>query len=67
MTEKPDKFKKCVQKCLRYHILAINKLVEDGMIFWDYGNGLQSEAKKAGKYLISVSMKSQPSAFTNSA
>ena len=48
MTEKPEKFKKCVQKCLRYHILAINKLVEDGMIFWEYGNGLQTEASRAG-------------------
>jgi len=48
MAEKPEKFKKCVQKCLRYHVLAINKLVEDGMIFWEYGNGFQSEANRAG-------------------
>ena len=48
MQEKPEKFKKCVQKCLRYHVVAINKLVEDGMIFWDYDNGLQEEAKRSG-------------------
>ena len=48
MQEKPEKFKKCIQKCLRYHILAINKLVDDGMIFWEYGNGLQYEASQAG-------------------
>ena len=45
---KPAKFKKCVLKCLRYHIAAINKLVEAGMIFWEYGNGLQYHAKEAG-------------------
>ena len=52
MAEKPEKFKKCVQKCLRYHVLAINKLVEDGMIFWEYGNGFQSEAHEAGKFIL---------------
>ena len=52
MAEKPEKFKKCVQKCLRYHVLAINKLVEDGMIFWEYGNGFQSEANRAGNYIL---------------
>ena len=46
--KKPEKFKKCVQKCLRYHVLAINKLTDAGMIFWEYGNNLQYEADQAG-------------------
>ncbi|XP_065056153.1 urocanate hydratase-like [Rhopilema esculentum] len=48
MKKNPEKFKKCVQKCLRYHVLAINKLTDAGMIFWEYGNNLQYEADQAG-------------------
>ena len=48
MKEKPDKFKKYVQKSLRHQVKAINQLASAGMIFWDYGNSFQYEASRAG-------------------
>jgi urocanate hydratase len=48
MVENPDKFKKQVQESLRRQVNAINKLVDNGMYFWDYGNAFLLEAGRAG-------------------
>jgi urocanate hydratase len=48
MAEQPDKFKKEVQKTLRRHADAINKLAKKGMYFFDYGNAFLLEASRAG-------------------
>uniref|UniRef100_A0AAY5EEI4 Urocanate hydratase n=1 Tax=Electrophorus electricus TaxID=8005 RepID=A0AAY5EEI4_ELEEL len=37
-----------VDLCLRRQVAAINKLSEEGMFFWDYGNAFLLEAKRAG-------------------
>ncbi len=47
MAEDPDKFKREVQKTLRRHVAAINKLTEKGMYFFDYGNAFLLEASRA--------------------
>ena len=38
MAAEPDRFRKAVQESLRRHVAAINRLAEDGMYFFDYGN-----------------------------
>ena len=43
-----DKFMSEVQKTLRRHVEAINKLCAKGMYFWDYGNAFLKEAGEAG-------------------
>ena len=48
MAEEPAKFKEAVQKTLRRHATAINKLSERGMYFFDYGNAFLLEASRAG-------------------
>jgi len=48
MTENPPEFKKYVQESLKRQVEAINKLVEKGMYFWDYGNAFLLEAGRAG-------------------
>lgn len=48
MTENPDLFKLKVQESLKRQVNAINKLVEQGMYFWDYGNAFLLEAGRAG-------------------
>lgn len=48
MAEEPEKFKKEVQNTLRRHAAAVNKMVEKGMYFWDYGNAFLLEASRAG-------------------
>jgi urocanate hydratase len=48
ITNKPEKFKKEVQKTLRRHITAINELANKGMYFFDYGNAFLLEASRAG-------------------
>lgn len=47
MAEKPTQFQKEVQKSLVRHVSAINKMVEQGMYFFDYGNAFLLEAGKA--------------------
>ncbi|MCO6464035.1 MAG: urocanate hydratase [Saprospiraceae bacterium] len=37
-----------VQKTLKRHVKAINKMSEKGMYFWDYGNAFLKEAGDAG-------------------
>ncbi|HAF28948.1 MAG TPA: urocanate hydratase [Bacteroidales bacterium] len=48
MAENPDEFKKYVQKSLQRQIAAINKLTEQGMYFFDYGNAFLLESSRAG-------------------
>lgn len=48
MVENPSYFKKLVHESLRRQVNAINKLVERGMYFWDYGNCFLLEASRAG-------------------
>ncbi len=48
MAEEPEKFKEEVQKTLRRHADAINKLTAKGMYFFDYGNAFLLEASRAG-------------------
>ncbi len=48
MSENPTQFKSEVQKTLRRHAAAVNKMVEQGMYFWDYGNAFLLEASRAG-------------------
>jgi urocanate hydratase len=48
MTENPAKFKKLVQESLCRQVIAINRLVANGMYFWDYGNAFLLEAGRAG-------------------
>ncbi len=48
MAENPGKFKEEVQKTLRRHVAAINKLAAKGMYFFDYGNAFLLESSRAG-------------------
>jgi urocanate hydratase len=48
MTEDPDLFKKKVKESLRRQTIAINKLTEKGMYFFDYGNAFLLESSRAG-------------------
>lgn len=48
MAENPDTFRKKVQESLVRHVNAVNKLAEQGMYFWDYGNAFLLEAGRAG-------------------
>ncbi|CAG9323493.1 unnamed protein product [Blepharisma stoltei] len=43
----PERFKELVQESLRRQVVAINKLTERGMKFWDYGNSFLLEASRA--------------------
>ncbi len=48
MTDKPELFKEKVYESLRRHVIAINKMTQNGMYFWDYGNAFLLEASRAG-------------------
>lgn len=48
MANDPDAFKAQVQESLRRHATAINRLTENGMYFFDYGNAFLLEASRAG-------------------
>lgn len=48
LAEDPSKFKTLVQESLRRQVVAINKLSEAGLFFWDYGNAFLLEARRAG-------------------
>ncbi|MDR0953496.1 MAG: urocanate hydratase [Elusimicrobiota bacterium] len=47
MADNPQKFKMLVQISLRRQVAAINKLAEQGMYFFDYGNAFLLEASRA--------------------
>jgi len=48
MTEEPEKFKEKVHESLKRQVNAINRMVDRGMFFWDYGNAFLLEASRAG-------------------
>jgi urocanate hydratase len=48
MVKDPEKFRKEVRKSLVRQVDAINKMAENGMYFWDYGNAFLLEAGRAG-------------------
>lgn len=48
MAEQPELFKVKVEETLRRHVKAVNKLVDKGMYFFDYGNAFLLEASRAG-------------------
>ena len=48
MAENPASFKEKVYESLRKQVVAINKLTEKGMYFWDYGNAFLLESGRAG-------------------
>ncbi|MDB4583568.1 urocanate hydratase [Draconibacterium sp.] len=48
MIEMPALFKEKVYESLRRHVKVINKLTQNGMYFWDYGNAFLLEASRAG-------------------
>ena len=52
MAEEPEKFKKAVQKSLKRHVAAINKLTAKGMYFFDYGNAFLLESSRAGADIL---------------
>jgi len=52
MVKDPVKFKDEVQKSLRRQIIAIKKMTDNGMYFWDYGNAFLLEASRAGADIV---------------
>ncbi|UJR09861.1 hypothetical protein I4U23_014083 [Adineta vaga] len=48
MKDNPEKFKDLVHESIRRQIVAIDKLYERGMYFFDYGNAFLLTAKRAG-------------------
>lgn len=48
MAEEPEKFREKVYDSLQRQVNAINKMVDRGMFFWDYGNAFLLEASRAG-------------------
>ena len=48
MVDDPESFKETVRVSLRRQVIAINKLCDSGMYFWDYGNAFLLEASRAG-------------------
>ncbi len=52
MVENPKLFKEKVQMSLKRHVNAVNKLVDNGMYFWDYGNAFLLEASRAGADVV---------------
>ena len=52
MADDPDAFRCAVQESLRRQVAAINKLAEDGMYFFDYGNAFLLESSRAGADIL---------------
>lgn len=48
MAQDPDQFRRLVCQSLCRQVQAINKLADNGLFFWDYGNAFLLEAKRAG-------------------
>ncbi|MFC2130349.1 urocanate hydratase [Bacteroidota bacterium] len=57
MVENPKLFKEKVRESLRRQVAAINKLTENGMLFWDYGNAFLLEASRADADIMDASGK----------
>lgn len=52
MAEQPEEFKSRIQETLKRHVTAVNKLVEKGMYFFDYGNAFLLESSRAGAEIM---------------
>ena len=52
MAKNPEFFQEKVYESLQRQVNAINKLSENGMYFWDYGNAFLLEAKRAHAAVI---------------
>ena len=52
MADDPDAFRCAVQESLRRQVAAINKLADDGMYFFDYGNAFLLESSRAGADIL---------------
>ncbi len=52
MSEEPEKFREKVQHSLKRQVEAINKMVDRGMFFWDYGNAFLLESSRAGADIL---------------
>ena len=52
MAEKPDLFKEKVKESLKRHVAAINKCVQKGCYFFDYGNAFLLESSRAGADIL---------------
>jgi len=48
MAEDSEKFKEKVHESLKRQVNAINRMVDRGMFFWDYGNAFLLESSRAG-------------------
>ena len=48
MAEDPERFRKAVQESRRRHVAASNRLSDNGMYFFDYGNAFLLESSRAG-------------------
>lgn len=52
-------FKDEIKKSLRRHVMAVNKLSQLGMYFWDYGNAFLLEAGKANAEVFKDDQKTE--------
>ncbi len=52
LSSNPEQFKSAVQSSLLRHVDAVNKMAENGMHFWDYGNAFLLEASRAGADIV---------------
>jgi len=52
MSEEPAQFREAVRESLRRQTVAINRMAESGMHFWDYGNAFLLEASRAGADIV---------------
>lgn len=52
MAENPELFKDKVYESLRRHVVAVNKAVEKGTYFFDYGNAFLLESSRAGADIL---------------
>lgn len=52
MAEDPETFKEKVQASLRRQVAAINKLADNGMYFFDYGNAFLLQASRANADIL---------------
>ena len=57
MAKDPVRFKQEVYKSLIRHVAAINKLTQQGMYFFDYGNAFLLEASRAGADILKADAK----------
>ncbi len=54
MADEPDRFREAVQASLRRHVAAINRLSDNGMYFFDYGNAFLLESSRAGADVLNA-------------